>query len=87
MDDKVPDEYKPKELRLVPPEFETELDRIGQWVQNPLLVVAQNLRALTLEQITEMCNEMGDMALRDKLVGWAISRIDGTPMPKSERRF
>jgi hypothetical protein len=61
-----------------------DLDRIGKWSQDPLKVVAENLRGLTLEQITRMANDMGEPNIRDTLVQWAIAYLDGGHLPLKE---
>src|SRR5215472_10860990 len=48
---------------------------------DPLRALALSLRKLTLEHITTMCKAMGKPEMRDTLVQWAISYLDGTEMP------
>ena len=63
------------------------LKAVEKALNDPLETVARQLRALTLEQITVMCKGMNKPEMRDTLVQWAISYLDGTEMPKDERRF
>ena len=66
----------------------TILKAIEDSLDDPLRVVARNLRALTLEQITVMTKGMGKPDLRDTLVLWASAYLDGGELPlKDERRF
>ena len=63
------------------------LKALEKALNDPLETVARQLRALTLEQITVMCKGMNKPEMRDTLVQWAVSYLDGTEMPKDERRF
>ena len=70
-----------------PDELSLALRKQAEAAADPLREVARQLRALTLEHITSMCKAMGKPEMRDTLVQWAISYLDGTEMPKDDRRF
>jgi hypothetical protein len=65
---------------------EVRLALLDEALNNPETVIARIIRGFTLEQITTLCRAMGNPNLRDTLVNWAVSHLDGTPLPEEKKR-
>jgi len=65
---------------------EVRMALLEEATHRPETVIARIIRGFTLEQITSLCKAMGDQSLRDRLVNWAVSHLDGTPLPEDKRR-
>lgn len=69
-----------------PAPYSPDLGTLEKGIDDPLWPIAQLIRALPTEYLWRLCEEMGKPDMAKPLVQWSISHIDGTPMPKEERR-